>query len=229
MFSFLCYQTFGFLCYWIKLIFITYWYACAKRRIYTSVPSNLDFLNLSTIIFFSVSSLTLRLSVFSAGLFPPSSHGDVLAGLIQRHQTLRLEVGDLAKQLQHDYSSFGGERSSSLMLCHWREAGNSGKKRPWIWGMWGCWHNGKGVVEFRKGWIMFRQKNRLSCKQPLLLWSPFSISVRNQQIIRKSMYVFPFPITDFKTETSLINVYWTSLLCHIDNGVCIAGLVIKEN
>lgn len=80
--------------------------------------------------------------------------------------------------------------------------------------MWGCWHNGKGVVEFRKGWIMFRQKNRLSCKQPLLLWSPFSISVRNQQIIRKSMYVFPFPITDFKTETSLINVYWTSLLCH---------------
>ena len=54
--------------------------------------------------------------MFSTGLFPPSSHGDVLAGLIQRHQTLRLEVGNLAKQLQHDYSSFGGERSSSLML-----------------------------------------------------------------------------------------------------------------
>ncbi|XP_028354203.1 G patch domain-containing protein 8 isoform X3 [Physeter macrocephalus] len=52
----------------------------------------------------------------------------------QRHQTLRLEVGNLAKQLQHDYSSFGGERSSSLMLCHWREAGNSGKQRPWILG-----------------------------------------------------------------------------------------------
>ena len=133
--------------------------------------SDLDFLNCSAITFFPRSSFLWRLSVSCTGLFPPSPRGDVLDSLIQRHQTLRLESGN-----RYDYSSLEKEKSSSLMWCHWREARNSGEKRPWIWGMQDYWHEERGWLRFKK-WIMFWQKNRLNCKHPALLFSFFCLFV----------------------------------------------------